>query len=107
MIDHVCAHMQKMSNKKEITYTIYICDCTHYAVGCDLTNFWGMRYHSGILVPHPGINTSLCEVLMMMMFELLMQTGVIIHTHTCTYTHIIMLFGFMFLPIGCMMQEKQ
>ena len=33
MIDHVCAHMQKMSNKKEITYTIQVCDCTHYAVG--------------------------------------------------------------------------
>ena len=37
--------------------------------------------------------TSLSEVFMMMMFELLMQTGVIIHTHTC----IIMLFGFTFL----------
>ena len=23
MIDHVCAHMQKMSNKKDITYTIH------------------------------------------------------------------------------------
>ena len=33
MIDHVCAHMQKMSNKKEIAYTIQVCDCTHYAVG--------------------------------------------------------------------------
>ena len=38
----------------------------------------------------------------MMMFELLMQTGVIIHTHAC-----IMTFGFMFLPVGFVMQEKQ
>ena len=56
MIDHVCAHMQKMSNKKEIT-----CDCTHYAVRCILlllTNVFGMRYHSGVLIPHPGINIS-------------------------------------------------
>ena len=46
---------------------------------------------------------------MMVMFELLMKTGVIIHTHTCTHTRtcIIMLFGFMFLPIGFMMQEKE
>ena len=46
---------------------------------------------------------------MMMMFELLMQTGVIIHTHTCTHTRgfIMTLFGFMFLPIGFVMQEKQ
>ena len=61
MIDHVCAHMQKMSNKKEITYTIQACDCTHYAVGrvlLLLTNSFGMRYHSGVLVPHPGINSS-------------------------------------------------
>ena len=45
---------------------------------------------------------------MMMMFELLMQTGVIIHTHTCTHTRAcIMTFGFMFLPIGFVMQENQ
>ena len=46
---------------------------------------------------------------MMMMSELLMQTGVNIHTHTCTHTCacIMTLFGFMFLPIGFVMQEKQ
>ena len=61
MIDHVCAHMQKMSNKKEITYTVQACDSTHYAVHCILillTNVFGMRYHSGVLIPHPGINIS-------------------------------------------------
>ena len=108
-----------------VTYTIQACDCTHYAVGCVLlllTNFFGMRYHSGVLWgPRPAswdqqlkqcyknlsIYTSLCEMLMMVMFELLMQTGVIIHTHNiiCTHTRTctIMLFGFMFLPIGFMM----
>ena len=86
-----------------------------------LTNIFGMRYHSGVLVPHPGINSSnnvtrievfthlFVRCLMMMMFELLLQTGVVIHTHTCTHTRafIMMLFGFMFLPIGFVMQEKQ
>ena len=60
MIDHVCAHIQKIFNKKEITFTIQACDCTHYAVGrvlILLTNILGMHYHSGVLVPHPRINS--------------------------------------------------
>ena len=60
MIDHVCAHMQKMSNKKEITYTMQACDVLimQLVVFYLLTNFLGMQYHSGVLVPHPGINSS-------------------------------------------------
>ena len=47
MIDHVCAHMQKISNKKEITYTIQVCDCTHYAVGRVLQIFLGCDITQG------------------------------------------------------------
>ena len=53
--------MKKMSNNKEITYTTQACDCTRYAVGRDLlllTNIFGMQYHSGVVVPHPAINSS-------------------------------------------------